>query len=321
MKRLLFFVFIFLIVVGMSQVAGAGPVQHVYTGSVTDVDPLLSASFAIGDTMTISYTFESTTADGDPTDTEFGQYLNAITSYTVQVGSYTASATTGDIFIFDRVTSDRYEASTVSLTGDDVNTFPVERGLVVLVYTGGVGSPINNDFLPTMPYNPQDFDFSFLSLSFRVDGTTASVFAANPNVVSEIAIVPFDIKPQSCPNPLNTKSRGLLPVAILSTPDFDAAQVDVSTVQLEGATVVHAELEDVATFFNGVLNDDCLDCTQDGPDGLTDLKLKFDTQEILAAIGPVIDGQCLTLTITGDLLDGTPFEGSDLVVIRQKGNQ
>jgi len=33
--------------------------------------------------------------------------------------------------------------------------------------------------------------------------------------------VPVDIKPTSCPNPLNVKSRGVLPVAILGTADFD----------------------------------------------------------------------------------------------------
>jgi hypothetical protein len=90
---------------------------------------------------------------------------------------------------------------------------------------------------------------------------------------------------------------------------------------LEGVAPIRDSLEDVATPFNGPSPVDCSDCTEYGPDGFMDLTLKFDTQEILAALGEVIDRQCLNLTITGNLLDGTLFEGSDLIVIREKGNQ
>ena len=44
------------------------------------------------------------------------------------------------------------------------------------------------------------------------------------------ATVDIDIKPTSCPNPLNVKSKGVLPVAILGTASFDVNDVDVSTV-------------------------------------------------------------------------------------------
>jgi hypothetical protein len=133
--------------------------------------------------------------------------------------------------------------------------------------------------------------------------------------------IAVDIKPQSCPNPLNTKSKGVLPVAILGTEDFDVFDIDLSTILLEGVAPERNNLDDVATPFNGESRDDCLDCTQYGPDGLTDLTLKFDTQEVVAALGEVIDGECLILSITGYLLDGTPIEGGDVVIIKKKGNQ
>ena len=41
--------------------------------------------------------------------------------------------------------------------------------------------------------------------------------------------VPVDIKPGSCPNPLNVKSRGILPAAILGSADFDIEQIDTAT--------------------------------------------------------------------------------------------
>ena len=57
------------------------------------------------------------------------------------------------------------------------------------------------------------------------------------------------------------------------------------------------------------------DCAFDGADGYGDLTLKFQTQDIVDALGPVAPGDVKVLTITGALLDGTPFEASDCVVI------
>jgi hypothetical protein len=141
---------------------------------------------------------------------------------------------------------------------------------------------------------------------------------------------PFDIKPGSCPNPLNVKSKGVLPVAILGAADFDVTRIDLSTVLLlkraaplrsseEDVAAPVPAVRDVAAPFNGKFPEDCLDCTELGPDGFDDLTLKFDTQDIFAAIGDVEDGDCVDLTITGYLLDGTPFEFKDTVIILKKG--
>lgn len=133
-------------------------------------------------------------------------------------------------------------------------------------------------------------------------------------------IVPLDVKPQSCRNPINTKKRGVLPVAILGTDTFDVTQVDVSTVQLEGVSPLRSALQDVATPFVDFAEprEEPLDpfaCTTEGPDGFLDLTLKFDTQEVLAALGAVSDGDVLLLSIMGQLLDGTAFSGNDVIVI------
>jgi hypothetical protein len=60
-------------------------------------------------------------------------------------------------------------------------------------------------------------------------------------------------------------------------------------------------------------------CTTDGPDGFTDLTLKFKTAEIAEALvniyGEIVDGDVLTLPLTGVLSDGTPIEGADCVRI------
>ncbi len=123
--------------------------------------------------------------------------------------------------------------------------------------------------------------------------------------------VPVDIKPTSCPNPLNPKSNGVIPVAILGTADFDVTQIDPASIRLEGVEPVRWGLADVATpYYPFRGKQECSDCNEMGPDGFTDLTLKFKTQELVAALGTEDPG-CLVLTITGKLKD--EFGGFDII--------
>jgi len=160
------------------------------------------------------------------------------------------------------------------------------------------------------------------------------VFVGNTEI--EVSI---DIKPQSCPNPLNVKSQGVLPVAILGTVDFDVNDIDPSTVQLEGISPVKWAFEDVATPYMPMGIPDCLDCSTAGADGILDLILHFNTQEIIDALdnqtsssediellenvttADFDDGDCVILTLYGELSYGTPIKGEDSVLILKKGKQ
>ena len=135
--------------------------------------------------------------------------------------------------------------------------------------------------------------------------------------------VNVDIKPQSCPNPCNVNSKGVITVAILGTPDFDVTQVDPTAVRLEDQVApLRWNFEDVST---PAANVDPYTCTTEGPDGFMDLVLKFKTQEIVEAMnGDVSDGDIIFLTLTGRLLreyNGSPFAGRDwVVIIKKKSN-
>jgi len=131
---------------------------------------------------------------------------------------------------------------------------------------------------------------------------------APPPPVIEVTV---DVKPRSWPNPLGLKDKGVLPVAILGTADFDVSQVDPATILLEGVAPLRWALEDVGTAGDPLA----------GPDGFTDLSLKFDAQAIVAVLGPVNDGDVVVLHLTGNLkaeFDGTPIEGEDVVRIIKK---
>ena len=135
--------------------------------------------------------------------------------------------------------------------------------------------------------------------------------------------VPVDIKPGSCPNPINFKSWGVLPVAILGTSAFDISQIDPSTVRLNGVAPLRWSTEDVGTPFEPYLGKEgSNDCNNYGPDGFKDLTLKFNTQAIVKSIGAVADGTILILELTGLLKDGvTNIMGEDVVTILNKGKK
>lgn len=110
---------------------------------------------------------------------------------------------------------------------------------------------------------------------------------------SEISVpAAIDIKPGSDPNSINPKSKGVVPVAVLGSIDFDATQIDFSTVSFgpDGASTAHdGHVEDV--------NDD----------GYMDMVFHFKTQETGIACGDP------DATLTGKTTGGTQFTGTDTV--------
>jgi hypothetical protein len=171
----------------------------------------------------------------------------------------------------------------------------------------------------------KDFTVRFEPLSVGVknctietgSGACVDVSCTGIGLPYGIVFVSLDIKPKSCPNAFSTRSR-LLPVAILGTEIFDVSTVDLSTVQLEGIPPLKTSFKDVSTPVEP--GGEFCECDTLGPDGLTDLTLKFDTESIVAALEPVYDGETRTLTITGMTDVGTVIQGQDCVRIIHKGS-
>ena len=145
---------------------------------------------------------------------------------------------------------------------------------------------------------------------------------------SPVSAGTLDIKPGTCKNPFNIKNfeflmsgnpnaGGKMPVAILGGEGFDVTDIDISTIRLNGV----APLSKGQSFCDvaGPGEDDgpC-HCATEGPDGYTDLLLKFSNQEIAGTrliLSIPQPGEVWTLTMTGEFDDGTEFQFSDCVTL------
>jgi hypothetical protein len=143
--------------------------------------------------------------------------------------------------------------------------------------------------------------------------------------------VVLDIHPGSCVNPLQARKQGVIPAAVLGAAEFDVTMIDVSTLLLNGVAPLRHGYEDVgsppaegtdpcACGGEGRPEDEEGDDDAGGEDGIRDLTLKFPAPEVVAALGNAADGEHRPLTLTGKLMDGTPFTAVDCMTVRANGN-
>jgi hypothetical protein len=128
-------------------------------------------------------------------------------------------------------------------------------------------------------------------------GTGGLDLAFSPIVVISVDI---DVVPGSAVNAVNPMSRGVVPVAILGSEGFDVADVDVTTLGFgpDAASLAHRKGHHPRDVNH---------------DGFEDLLSHFATSDAGIAFGAT--EACLT----GELLDGTPFEGCDSIATLPPG--
>ena len=127
------------------------------------------------------------------------------------------------------------------------------------------------------------------------DGGVSDLVSFEINVIQPVTV---DVKPGTSRNTVNVKSQGVIPVAMLTTQDFNATTVDAATVRLEGVAADHFALEDV------------------DQDGDLDLVLRFRTQAVLDALGLRLgSGQTerVLVELTGETVDDVMIQGFDMI--------
>jgi hypothetical protein len=123
-----------------------------------------------------------------------------------------------------------------------------------------------------------------------------------------------DIAPGFCPNVLNTRGGGVLEVAIVGTESLNVSNIIPASVTLNGVLGDGSSaIEDVAVPFVYTKR-----CPKKKHDGIPDLVVEFDVNQLVASLGTVKNGQILVLTVNGTLLDGSTIEGQDKIKISTK---
>lgn len=114
----------------------------------------------------------------------------------------------------------------------------------------------------------------------------------------EIMHVEVDIKPGSDPNCFSINGHGVIPAAVLGNADFDVSQIDLSSVAFGG----------LAVRVRGNKGPLCsIEYSND--DAYLDLVCHFEDDAGNWGAG---DGEAM---LTGELIDGTPFEGTDSICV------
>ena len=104
------------------------------------------------------------------------------------------------------------------------------------------------------------------------------------------------------PDTLNLKSKGKWVTVYIELPGgYDVADINVSSIKLNGNVSAEEFPIDVGDY---------------DEDEIADLMVKFDRQAVIDIL-PI--GDAVNVTVTGKLYDGTPFEGSDVIRVIDKG--
>ena len=125
----------------------------------------------------------------------------------------------------------------------------------------------------------------------------------------------FDVKPGSCPNPINLGSNGVVPVAILGSDTLDVNDIVLSETQ----ETWRPKIEDVGTPFVADQFQSIFDCSEEGPDGVLDLTLKIPANSFLI-LCDVPDQHGAIIGIVVSITDGPTFPVWDVVKVLAKNN-
>jgi len=110
--------------------------------------------------------------------------------------------------------------------------------------------------------------------------------------ITVIMPITIDIKPGTYPNIINLRAKGLVPVAIITTSSFNAANALPSSIYFAGASPSKWAMQDVDR------------------DGDKDMILQFKVMDLK------LSSSSVEAVLTGTTLSGIPIQGRDSVIVR-----
>ena len=188
-------------------------------------------------------------------------------------------------------------------------------GLGVTSIEDGEATTFTATDIPTMTGATHEYTIDWETVSEGEEGVTVQVdsdgdgefentFTADNElshgefVLQTATTIDFD------PDTLNLKSKGKVVTVYIELPvGYDVSQIEASSIMLNGQVEAETKPTEIGDY------DD---------DGIPDLMIKFDraTVQSILEVGDEVE-----IVVTGELTDGTPFEGSDTIRVIEKGGK
>ncbi|TET44330.1 HYR domain-containing protein, partial [candidate division TA06 bacterium] len=176
----------------------------------------------------------------------------------------------------------------------------------------------DNCGIPTVTRDPESFPIGTSWVVWTATDDCGNTASCSTQTVTVRMWV--DIKPTSCPNPLNVgdSTSAVVPMAIEGCDGFDVSDIDTTAVLVLGITPFNFNYEDVSA--PPYAREDSCDCDELGADGFEDLTFKVHRDELIdsleAKYGSLEKGQVVMVDVTAETHDGEPLEGRDCMVVR-----
>ncbi len=224
---------------------------------------------------------------------------STLSNSTGVIGTYTGEV--GQVIVRDAPGQDLVNVNMCgSPCGDGVVSFSIGPWLATnasVVWVGD-GFQDGNGLPALLPPAGAGAPLAMYTFFNSNTGENASILTVNVDFRDAVQTVDIDIKPGSTPNCFNLNGRGLIPVAIIGNADLDVGNVDQTSLSFGGLSV-------------RVRGNRFPQCSGEfvNEDAFLDLVCQFEDDSNAWMAGSD------EATLSGLLLDGTAFEGSDSICL------